>query len=48
MKPDGIICIKPENDEILRLQIETKKTAQEIRNIIKESCGEFNSFEDWQ
>ena len=48
MKLDGVICIKPENDEILRLQIENKKTSQEVRNIIKESCGEFKSFENWQ
>ena len=48
MKPNGIICMKPENDEILRLQIEHKKTAQEVRNIIRESCKEFKAFEDWQ
>ena len=48
MKPNGTISMKPENDEILRLQIDNKKTAQEIRNIIEESCGEFKAFEDWQ
>ena len=48
MKPNGNISIKPENDEILRLQIEKNKTAQEVRNIIKETCGEFKPFEDWQ
>ena len=48
MKPDGNISIKPENDEILRLQITHNKTALEVRNIIKESCKEFKAFEDWQ
>ena len=38
MKPNGTISMKPENDEILRLQIENNKTAQEVRDIIKESC----------
>ncbi len=48
MKPDGTIYLKPENDEILRLQIENNKTAQEVRNLIKESCREFKAFEDWK
>ncbi len=48
LKPNGTISMKPENDEILRLQIENNKTAQEVRNIIKESCGEFKPFEDWK
>ena len=48
MKPDGTICTKPENDEILRLQIENNKSALEVRNIIKESCREFKAFENWQ
>ncbi len=48
MKPDGTISMKPENDEILRLQIENNKTAQEIRYIIKESCREFKAIEDWK
>ena len=48
MKPNGIIDKKPENDEILRLQIENNKTAQEVRNIINESCQEFKAFEDWK
>ena len=38
MKPNGTIYMKPENDEILRLQIENNKTAQEVRNMIRESC----------
>ncbi len=48
IKPDGSIYMKPENDEILRLQIENNKTAKEIRNIIKESCQEFKAIEDWK
>ena len=40
--------MKPENDEILRLQIENNITAQEVRNIIKESCKEFKALEDWE
>ena len=48
MKPDGTISMKPENDEILRLQIENNKTSQEVRNIIKESCQDFKAFEDWK
>ena len=48
LRPNGTISMKPENDEILRLQIENKKTAQDIKNIIKESCSEFKAFEDWQ
>ena len=48
MKPNGTIYMKPENDEILRLQIENNKTAQEVRNIIKESCKEFKALEDWE
>ncbi len=48
MKPNGTISLKPENDEILRLQIENNKTAQEVRNMIKESCREFKAFEDWE
>jgi uncharacterized protein (DUF111 family) len=48
IKPDGTINMKPENDEILRLQIENNITAQEVRNIIKESCKEFKALEDWE
>jgi uncharacterized protein (TIGR00299 family) protein len=48
MKPNGTIYMKPENDEILRLQIENNKTAEEVRNIIRESCQEFKAFEDWK
>ena len=48
MKPNGRIYMKPENDEILRLQIENNKTAEEVKNILKESCREFKAFEDWK
>ena len=48
MKPNGTISMKPENDEILRLQIENNKTAQEVKNIIMESCREFKALEDWK
>ena len=48
MKPNGTISMKPENDEILRLQIENNKTAEEVKKIIKESCREFKAFEDWK
>ena len=48
MKPNGTISMKPENDEILRLQIEYNKTAQEVRKTIEESCREFKAFEDWK
>ena len=48
MKPDGTICMKPENDEILRLQTENNKSAQEVKNIIRDSCGEFKAFENWK
>ena len=48
IKPNGSIYMKPENDEILRLQIQNNKTAQEIRDIIKESCQEFKALENWK
>ncbi len=48
MKPNGTIYMKPENDEILRLQIENNKTAEEVRNMIRESCKEFKALEDWK
>ena len=48
MKPNGTILLKPENDEILRLQIENNITALEVRRIIGESCKEFKALEDWQ
>ncbi len=48
LKPNGDICLKPENDEIFRLQIEHNKTAEEVRNVIEKSSEEFKALEDWQ
>ena len=48
MKPDGSISMKPENDEILRLRLEHKKSTEEIRSIVKESSSDFEAFEDWK
>ena len=48
MKPDGSITMKPENDEVLRLTLEHKKSTDEIRKVIKESSKEFKAFENWK
>ncbi len=48
MKPDGSISMKPENDEVLRLKLDHKKSTDEIRKIIKESSKEFKAFENWK
>ena len=48
LKPDGSITMKPENDEVLRLNTEHKISTEEIRKIIKESSNKFNAFENWQ
>ena len=48
MKPDGSITMKPENDEVLRLKIDNKKSTDEIRKIIKESSKKFKPFENWK
>ena len=48
MKPNGTISMKPENDEILRLQKEHNMTPQEIRNTINKSMEEFKPLEDWR
>ena len=48
LKPDGSITIKPENDEVLRLTIQHKKSTEDIRKIIKESSNNFKAFEDWK
>ena len=48
MKPDGSITMKPENDEVLRLKLERKKSTYEIRKIIEESSKEFKAFENWK
>ena len=48
MKPDGSIITKPENDEVLRLQLKHKISTYEIRKIIKESGKKFKAFENWK
>ena len=48
LKPDGSITMKPESDEVLRLQFEHKKSTNEIREIIKESSKSFKPFENWK
>ncbi len=48
LKPDGSITTKPENDEVLRLKLDHKKSTSEIRKIIEESNKEFKAFENWQ
>ena len=48
LKPDGSITMKPENDEVLRLKLEHKKSTDEIRKLIKESSKEFKAFENWK
>ena len=40
--------MKPENDEILRLQLKHKISTYEIRKIIKESSKKFKAFENWK
>jgi hypothetical protein len=48
LKPDGSITMKPENDEVLRLKLEHKISADEIRTIIKESSKDFKAFDNWE
>ena len=48
LKPDGSITMKPENDEVLRLKIEHKKSTNEIRKLIQESSKNFKAFENWK
>ena len=48
LKPDGSITIKPENDEVLRLKLDHKKSTDEIRKIIEESSKKFKAFENWK
>jgi hypothetical protein len=40
--------MKPENDEVMRLEIEHKKSSEEIRKIIEKSSEEFKAFENWK
>ena len=48
LKPDGSIIMKPENDEVLRLNLEHKISTYQIRKIIKESSKKFKAFENWK
>ena len=48
LKPDGSITMKPENDEVLRLKLEHKKSTYEIRKIIEESSKKFKASENWK
>ena len=48
LKPDGSIIMKPENDEVLRLQLKHKISTYEIRKIIRESSKNFKAFENWK
>jgi len=48
LKPDGSIITKPENDDVLRLQLKHKISTYEIRKIIKESGKKFKAFENWK
>ena len=48
LKPDGSIIMKPENDEVLRLNLKHKISTYEIRKIIKESSKKFKAFENWK
>jgi len=48
LKPDGSIITKPENDEVLRLQLKHKISTYEIREIIKESGKKIKAFENWK
>ena len=40
--------MKPENDEVLRLKLDHKKSTVEIRKIIEESSKNFKAFETWK
>jgi len=48
LKPDGSITMKPENDEVLRLELEHKISTHQIRKIIKESSKKFKAYENWK
>jgi len=48
LKPDGSINMKPENDEVLKLNLNHKISTYEIRKIIKESSKNFKAFENWK
>ena len=40
--------MKPENDEVLRLKLDIKKSTDEIIKIIEESSNNFKAFENWK
>ena len=40
--------MKPENDELLRIKLDHKKSTGEIRKIIEESSKSFKAFENWE
>ena len=40
--------MKPENDEVLRLNLKHKISTYEIRKIIKESSNKFKASENWK
>ena len=48
LKPNGEKLLKPENDEILRLQIKYQKHPQNIKKIIQETQEEFQPYEEWK
>ncbi len=48
LQPDGSITVKPENDEVLRLIQDHKKSIDQIRKIIEESSNKFKAFENWK
>jgi len=48
LKPDGSITMKPENDEVLRIKLDHKKSTDQIRKIVEESSKNFKAFEDWE
>ena len=48
LKPDGLITMKPENDEVLKLKLKHKITNHEIRKLIEESSKDFKAFENWK
>jgi len=48
LKPDGSITMKPENDEVLRIQLKHKISTYEIRKIIKKSSKKFKAIEKWK
>ena len=46
-RPDGVLTIKPEHDELIRISNETGKSINEIRNKIFCSEENFDPKEDW-